>query len=207
MEFLGDSILGFVVAEYLFELHKTRVEGDLTKMRSWLVNKNSLAICANRINLDKFLMMSFSAEKALRTGSVSILADALEALIAAIFLDSGIDEVRKFIINRLIPLLMEEKVLDNKNFKSDLLEQSQAKVKKTPVYRTISESGPDHDKEYIVGVFLDNDQIGSGSGKSKKQAEQIAAKDALEHYYIFVTTNLDLSVNKDLKLDSNTINL
>ena len=180
LEFLGDAILGMVVGEYLFSLHTSVLEGELTKMRSWLVNKNSLALCAKKINLDSFLMLSYSAEKSLENGSDSILADALEAIIAAVYLDAGIEQARKFIINSLLPIMINKSVMVDKNYKSILLESVQAEGMHSPRYNVIEEKGPDHDKEFTVGVYVENELKGQGEGRSKKEAEQKAAKDALK---------------------------
>lgn len=180
LEFLGDAILGMFVAEYLFSLHTNVLEGDLTKMRSWLVNRSSLSLCAKRLELDKFIKLSYSAEKSLIGGSDSILADALEAVIAAIYLDSGAEIANKFILNTLLPIIMNKNQMVDTNFKSILLESVQANGKHSPVYSVLDELGPDHDKEFIVGVYVEGVLLGTGKGKSKKQAEQIAAKSALE---------------------------
>ena len=182
LEFLGDSILGMVVAEYLFLLHTNSLEGKLSKMRSWLVNKRSLALCAHKLGLDEFLMMSYSAEKSLKQGSESILEDTLEAVIAAIYLDTGLENARDFIVNSMLPIMMSNSVMVDKNFKSILLEKVQADGKQAPEYGVLEESGPDHDKEFIVAVYVDEEVIGKGWGKSKKQAEQAAAKNAIEAY-------------------------
>lgn len=180
LEFLGDSVLGLIISDYLFSLHQTILEGELTKMRSWLVNKNSLAYCAKKMGLDKFLMLSFSAEKALKNGSDSILADALEAVIAAVYLDSGLDSARDFVYQTVVPLMLDKSIMADTNFKSALLEKVQSLGFSSPKYVVLEEKGPDHDKEFIVGVYVDNDLAGTGSGKNKKQAEQIAAQLALD---------------------------
>lgn len=183
LEFLGDAVLGMVVAEYLFSLHSQVLEGELTKMRSWLVNRKSLALCAKKLELDKFLMLSYSAEKSLKSGSDSIMADAMESIIAAIYLDSGLESAHDFIINSLIPILMEKKVMSDKNYKSLLLEKVQAKGKESPSYKVIDEEGPDHDKVFTVSVIVEDQIYGQGTGKSKKQAEQTAAMNALDNYF------------------------
>lgn len=180
LEFLGDSILGMIVADYLFSLHTDIPEGELTKMRSWIVNKNTLSLCSRKIHLDDFLMLSHSAAKSLEQGSDSILADALEAIIAAIYLDSGIDSARKFILNTLIPLIMNKSIMVDTNYKSILLEKAQADGKDIPRYEVISEVGPDHDKEFTIAVYIGDELLGTGKGKNKKQAEQMAAFEALQ---------------------------
>ncbi|MCX7736217.1 MAG: ribonuclease III [Candidatus Kapabacteria bacterium] len=180
LEFLGDSVLGMVVADYLFSLHSDVLEGGLTKMRSWMVNKNSLVECAKRLKLNEMLLMSYSASKALEQGSDSILADALEAIIGAIYLDSGLETTKKFIINVLIPIIVSQNYMVDRNYKSLLLETVQSMGKEPPKYMVLDETGQDHNKEFLVGVLVDSEIMGTGLGKSKKQAEQFAAKEALE---------------------------
>jgi ribonuclease-3 len=179
LEFLGDAILGMIVAEYLFSLHSNVPEGELTKMRSWLVNKESLALAAHKLNLTEFIMLSYSAEKSLHNGSDSILADCLEAVIAAIYIDSGFETTKKFVLNTLVPIMVNKSVMRDKNYKSLLLESVQAIGHTSPYYSVLKEHGPDHDKEFTVGVYVDNKLLATGSGKNKKQAEQDAAKTAL----------------------------
>ena len=180
LEFLGDAVLGMVIADYLFSLHSNVMEGELTKMRSWLVNKNSLAVCAQKFNLDKFLQLSFSASKSLESGSTSMLSDAMEAIIAAIYIDKGIESAKLFIINGLLPLLMNKTIMVDTNYKSSLLETVQSFGKPSPKYQVLDEMGPDHQKEFVIGVYVDGELVGIGRGKSKKEAEQIAAQNALE---------------------------
>lgn len=180
LEFLGDAVLGMVVADYLFSLHSDVLEGGLTKMRSWMVNKNSLVECAKRLRLNELLLMSFSASKALEQGSDSILADALEAVIGAIYLDSGLEATKKFITNVLIPIIVSQNYMVDRNYKSLLLEAVQSMGKEPPKYMVLDENGQDHNKEFLVGVLVDSEIMGTGLGKSKKQAEQFAAKEALD---------------------------
>ncbi|MBI5324651.1 MAG: ribonuclease III, partial [Ignavibacteriae bacterium] len=148
-------------------------------MRSWIVNKNTLSMCSRKIHLDDFLMMSHSAAKSLEQGSDSILADALEAVIAAIYLDSGIDSAKKFILNTLLPVTMNKMVMVDTNYKSILLEKAQGEGKPIPRYEVINEKGPDHDKEFTIAVYIGEELLGTGKGKNKKQAEQMAAYEAL----------------------------
>lgn len=195
LEFLGDSVLGMVIADYLFSLHSNVLEGELTKMRSWLVNKNSLAVCAQQLQLDKFLMLSFSAAKSLESGSKSILSDAMEAIIGAIYLERGFESARVFITEKLIPLLMNKSIMVDTNYKSILLETVQSFGKPSPKYVVMDEKGPDHLKEFVVGVYVENELTGIGTGKSKKEAEQVAAKNALEQ------KNFDSSLNQENMLN------
>lgn len=180
LEFLGDAVLGMVVADYLFSLHSHVPEGELTKMRSWLVNATSLTICARKLGLEKFIMMSYSAEKSVEQGCNSILSDTVEALIGAIYLDSGLDAAKNFIINSLLPIQMNNSVMQDTNYKSILLESVQAEGKESPRYIVLDEIGPDHDKTFTIGVYIDNQLTATGSGKNKKQAEQSAAQKAIE---------------------------
>lgn len=180
LEFLGDSILGMIIAEFLFFEHNNVLEGDLTKMRSWLVNKNSLGLCARELKIQKFVQMSFSAEKSVVSGNDSILADVMEAIIAAIYLDSGMDKARNFILHTLFPILRDQSVMQDTNYKSILLERVQGFGLPAPTYEVIEDIGPDHNKEFIIAAKVKNTLIGTGRGKSKKLAEQEAAKDALK---------------------------
>lgn len=180
LEFLGDAILGMVTAEYLFYNNRQVLEGELTKMRSWLVNKKSLAICARTIHLDSFLLLSYSANQSLQRGNDSMLADALEAIIAAIYLDLGFDEVRKFIVNSLLPIMVNESLVQDTNYKSLLLEDVQSRGHAAPKYVVVREEGPDHEKEFTVEVYVDATCIGVGTGRNKKDAEQKAAKAGID---------------------------
>jgi ribonuclease-3 len=181
LEFFGDAILSAVIAEYLFYLRSDISEGELTKMRSWLVNKKSLAYCARKLRLHEFLMVSLSAKQSLQQGNDSILADALEAVIAAIYLDSGADAAKEFILNAVLFHVMNEgSLMRDTNFKSILLEYSQAQATGIPSYKVVDESGPDHHKLYIVEVRIAGEVAGTGSGRNKKDAEQDAAQAALQ---------------------------
>ncbi len=152
-------------------------EGYLTKLRSRLVNRRTLAQQARAINLSDYLLLSSSAAHSLDTGSESILADAFEALIGAIYLDGGISAVRNFVNNNLI-ILLDQVMVDN-NYKSALLEYAQANNLGIPHYTVTKEEGPEHDRRFTVEVYLGINALGTGSGKSKKEAEQFAAANAL----------------------------
>ena len=180
LEFLGDAVLNLVIADHLFITNSQVAEGELTKMRSWLVNKNSLSLYARNIELEKFVKLSYSAAKAVESGSDNILADALEAIIGAIYLDSGYKSASDFIINILLPVIVNHNMMVDKNYKSLLLEEVQAQGYDAPKYNVLEEIGPDHNKEFVVGVFVNNEMVGIGQGKSKKQAEQYAAENAIK---------------------------
>lgn len=179
LEFLGDSIFNMVVAEYLFFKHESEKEGDLSKIRSWIVSRKSLALIAKELQIYEFMQMSFSAKKLILKGADSALADTIEALIAAIYLDSGINNAKMFILKVMLPILEKQSVLIDDNFKSKLLEKYQADGKANPKYKILETVGADHDRTFIVGVYEEEFLLAKGSGRSKKLAEQDAAKNAL----------------------------
>ena len=180
LEFLGDSVLSIVVSEYLFT-HLTQVaEGDLTKLRASLVCEKSLHVFAGQIRLGEFIMLGKGEENTGGRERPSILADAFEAVIAAIYLDGGIEAARKHIL-RFIPQDIErsKKPVFN-DFKTVLQEVVQKNPEEKVEYVLIGEEGPDHNKRFVVEVMLNSQVIGKGKGRSKKEAEQFAAKEALE---------------------------
>ena len=180
MEFLGDSVLELIVNEFLYQSHPDSREGDLTKMRSLLVSRNILAASAAAIGLGECLFMSEAEDGSGGRARESILADGYEAVTGAIYLDQGLEAARGFIQRTL---LAEAGVIladaSHLNFKSLLQERVQSVSRTQPRYRVRSESGPDHEKTFIVDVFVRGRILGSGSGKNKKEAEQRAAADAL----------------------------
>jgi ribonuclease-3 len=181
LEFLGDSILNLIVAEYLFHRFPNAEEGDLTKLRSRLVNRKALAAYGKELRLFDFIMMSDSAAHAGTKGSDTIIADTYEAVVAAIYLDGGFEDARKFVNKQVLAAVAGGMVTtDDENYKSRLLEYSQARGLGVPRYSTVREEGPDHDRTFTVEVFLSNQRKGVGSGKNKKEAEQAAASVALE---------------------------
>ncbi len=184
LEFLGDAILDLIIAEYLFFNKYAGSEGTLTKLRSRLVNKHSLALCGQKLNIEQFLRISHNAAKTIKSGNETILADAMEAVIAAIFIDSGLNKVREFILKKMLPLMITESLLDDNNYKSRLMELVQSQGKKTPEYSVLSEEGQPHDKFFTIGVFVDGTIMGIGQGKNKKDAEQFAAKNALDTHFL-----------------------
>ena len=179
LEFLGDSILGMVVAEYLYRTFPERPEGDLTRMRADMVCETSLAAIADRIGLGKHLLLGHGEEAGGGRGRASILADAVESVIAACFLDGGMEAARGF-IRRFVLTNVPVKQLTNKDYKTALQELVQQKRNQTLSYRLTGESSPDHDKQFRVEVSLHGTVVGSGVGSSKKRAEQDAARMAIE---------------------------
>jgi ribonuclease-3 len=181
LEFLGDSILNLVIAEYLYGEFESLPEGDLTKLRSRLVSGSALVQHAEEINLDRWVLLSTSADSAVKRGAATLLADAYEALIAAIYLDGGMSAARDFIYRHIIThTRRDELMLSDKNYKSMLLEFVQSKKLSSPKYITVNEEGPNHARTFSVDVIVSGLRHGSGTGRSKKEAEQNAAREALE---------------------------
>ena len=179
LEFLGDSILGMVVAEFLYRNYPDRPEGELTRMRADMVCETSLAKVANQIGLGEHLLLGHGEEQGGGRARVSILADAVESVIAASFLDGGMEPARRF-IERFILCNVPEQRLRNADYKTALQELVQQKKNQVITYELTGESGPDHDKHFVVRVLLNGTPIGTGEGTSKKRAEQDAACNALE---------------------------
>lgn len=181
LEFLGDAVLNLVIAEYLYREFQSLPEGELTKLRSRLVSGASLVQHAHDMRLEKFLLLSNSASNALKRGSATLLSDAYEAIIAAIYLDGGADAARDFIYRNIIThTRRDELMLSDTNYKSMLLEYVQARKMASPRYVTVNEEGPNHNRTFSVEVLINNTSSGAGEGKSKKEAEQQAAMEALK---------------------------
>ncbi len=182
LEFLGDAILNSLVAEFLYQLYPLMEEGDLTKVRSRLVNRKTLALRAKELRLSDHMLLSSSALQSVDSGSDSILADAFESVIGAIYLDGGLSAARAFVMKKLLTDSgVLNSALTDDNYKSALLEYSQARSLGVPRYVVVREDGPDHDRRFTVEVFLGTESLGVGTGRSKKDAEQAAAAQALEH--------------------------
>ena len=180
LEFLGDSILGMVVADYLYRNFPQRPEGELTKMRADMVCETSLAQVARKVNLGAHLLLGHGEEQGGGRERASILADATESVIAACYLDGGMDAAKAF-IETFILCNVPTGRLHNKDHKTALQELIQQKKNQTLTYTLVGERGPDHDKELSVEVCLNGRPIGTGIGSSKKRAEQDAARVALEN--------------------------
>ncbi len=179
LEFLGDSVLGFVTAEYFFTHKKDLPEGQLTKLRAATVCEDANYDYAKELDLGKYLLLGKGEEKTGGRERVSILADAFEAVIASIYLDGGIEPARKFILRFIIPAI-EKHQISFKDYKTVLQEVIQKNPEETLTYVLVGESGPDHNKEFEVELHLNSNVIGHGVGKTKKHAEQEAAREALE---------------------------
>ena len=179
LEFLGDSILGMVVAEYLYRNFPDRPEGELTKMRADMVCETSLAAVAERIGLGQHLLLGHGEDRLCGRNRASILADAVESVIAASFLDGGMAAAEGF-IRRFVLTNVPVKRMQNADYKTALQELVQQKKNQNLTYVLTGESGPDHDKVFCVEVLLNDTPVGSGTGSSKKRAEQAAAQNALQ---------------------------
>ena len=179
LEFLGDAILGMSVAKYLYQTFPDRPEGELTRMRADMVCEQSLAKVAARIELGKHLLLGNGEEQGGGRNRNSILADAVESVIAACYLDGGMEAAQKF-IEQFILVEVPVKQLHNADYKTALQELVQQKKNQVLTYTLVGESGPDHDKQFDVEVKLNGQVVGTGSGSSKKRAEQAAARAALE---------------------------
>ena len=178
LEFLGDSILGMVTAEYLYRNFPNRPEGDLTRMRADMVCERALAQVAERIGLGTHLLLGNGEEAGGGRHRDSILADAVESVIAACFLDGGMESARSF-INTFVLTDVPVKKLRNADYKTALQELVQQKKNQVLAYTLVGESGPDHDKKFRVEVSLNGEVVGAGIGSSKKRAEQAAARAAI----------------------------
>jgi len=183
LEFLGDAVLELVITEYLFRKFK-KSEGELTALRSALVRGKNLSEIAQRLGVSDYLYLSAGEKKGSEKSKSLIYANCLEAIIGAIYLDGGLEAARKF-IEKYIAVGVE-KVINDRLYldpKSEFQEKVQEKYKVTPTYKTLQESGPDHNKEFTSGVFINKDMIASGSGSSKNLAEQEAARNALNKLF------------------------
>ena len=181
LEFLGDSVLGFVTAEYLFAKHPTAPEGELTRIRALLVCEDSLHEVAQRLQLGEYLKLGHGEESCGGRTRPSILADATEAVFAAVYLDGGIRAASELIHRVLLDKEREETAeAKRRDYKTKLQELVQRTPNQVLTYRLIGEQGPDHDKVFSFAVLLNDTVVGTGEGRSKKEAEQMAAKDALE---------------------------
>jgi len=179
LEFLGDAVLELIVTDYLFH-NFSNEEGELTNWRAALVSAESLAPVAETIHLEKFLFVGRGEQKN-RRSKLNIMADALEALIGAIYLDNGYGEaevfIKKYIISKLPNILENELFVDAK---TALQERAQREWKITPEYKVVKEGGPDHNKWFEIGVYINKKLMGKGRGSSKQKAEKEAAKSAMD---------------------------
>ena len=181
LEFLGDAVLELVVTDYLYKKYPKQAEGELTAYRSALVNAITIAEAATDIGVNEFLLLSKGEAKDTGKARQYILANTFEAIIGAIYLDQGYATAEIFIAKTLFPkleIIVEQKLW--RDAKSLVPEKAQEHVSMTPAYKVLSEAGPDHDKHFTVGIYFGEELVGQGKGKSKQEAEQAAARKALE---------------------------
>ena len=181
LEFLGDAVLELIITDYLYNHLKDSSEGELTSLRSALVNADTCSRVAQTLGVNDFLLLSKGEAKDTGRARQYILANTLEAIIGAIYIDQGYDVAKKFIITHIASLT--EEILKGGTWidaKSLFQENAQERIGLTPIYKTVRESGPDHDKHFVVSVSVGDKLYGEGKGKSKQDAEQEAARAALE---------------------------
>lgn len=181
LEFLGDAVLELVVTEYLYKKYPHQNEGDLTAYRSALVNAITLGDLASSLGFNDMMKLSKGEAKDVHRARSSILADAYEAFVGALYLNLGYEEVRIFITKTLLgktdDIIRKGLYRDAKSY---VQEKSQESLSVTPNYKVLSEQGPDHDKIFVVGIYFGDDKIAEGEGRSKQEAETTAARSALE---------------------------
>ena len=181
LEFLGDAVLELIVTEYLFKNYPNLAEGEMTNLRAALVNSQMLSQVSDRLGFNDFLYLSKGETKEIGRGRQYILANTFEAFIGAFYLDQSHKAAENFIYNNLIPEL--KNIIDNKlwrDHKSLFQEAAQERVGITPTYEVLKESGPDHAKKFVIGVYLDKELVAQGEGPSKNEAQQQAAENALK---------------------------
>lgn len=180
LEFLGDAILEFVITEHIFDQFPNEQEGYLTSLRANLVNTQNLAALALKLGVGSELYLSRGEEEGGGRENTSLLADTVEAIIGALYLDQGLELVKEFVKSNLVTEIPDKVKSPLKDPKSRLQEYIQSKGGLAPNYKVIEESGPDHEKRFIIDVIVSGESWGKGEGKSKNQAEQAAAEKALE---------------------------
>jgi ribonuclease-3 len=182
LEFLGDAVLGLVIAEYLYEKYPKLPEGELTKMRAAVVCESTLAKCSKKINLGKYLLLGKGENMTGGRERASNLADAFEAVIGAIYIEKGYMDAKKFVITQLYEDIIKASKGIYNDFKTMLQEKIQKLYSENVNYKVLSEEGPDHNKIFLIGVYLKGELLAKGEGNNKKEAEQKAAKNALESF-------------------------
>ncbi len=183
LEFLGDAVLELVATDFLFKRYPEKNEGELTSYRAALVNAQSLSRAAAELGVNDFLLLSKGEARDIGRARAIILADTMEAVIGAIYLDQGYLKALQFIEKNLFEFMDIDEIIRKKLWmdpKSHFQEKAQEKTGLTPSYKTVKETGPDHNKHFFVGVFLGDRQVAIGEGESKQEAEQAAAEKALQ---------------------------
>lgn len=187
LEFLGDAILSLVVSQYLYKKYPNHPEGELTKIRAKVVCESSLAYAAKKIEIGKFLLLGKGEEATGGRVRESILADAAEAIVGAVYMDSDFETTNSILLSNFESDIVHAVAKGDLfiDFKTELQEIVQKKGKSTMEYVVVKEEGPDHDKRFYIDVIVNNESIGSGRGRNKKDAEQMAAKEALIRLGVF----------------------
>lgn len=180
LEFLGDSVLNLIVAQYLFESLPGTQEGELSTIRSHAVSSQACLGYMKSLDIHDFILVGKGEKTQAAKGRTSILADTFEALLGAIYLDGGIESARQFFLDHFSYALHEIWKKPSKNFKAELQEYVQKELHIMPQYRVLQETGPDHDRHFEIGVYIDEKLVGTGQGSTKKEAEQQAAGVALQ---------------------------
>lgn len=183
LEFLGDAVLSLIISDNLFSQRAQDNEGDLTSLRAYIVKTKSLAQAAENLNLGNYLKLSKGEDTGGGRQNPQLLANTYESLLGAIYLDQGLEVIKQVIRKTLLPIFESEiRVGPPKDAKSKLQELVQEKVKQSPHYKTLKTYGPDHAKQFLIGVYITGEKKGQGRGSNKQEAEEQAAKDALATY-------------------------
>lgn len=181
LEFLGDSILGLLISDYLYHHLPTQAEGELSRLRAHLVEAGSCAKFLQMVDLGEFVQLGRGERMNEGRGRETILADLFEALIGAIYLDGGMEVVKTFFWNHFKDQIQTILASPARNWKAELQDYSQKKYQCPPVYKVLREEGPDHSKIFVIAAYINDQEIGQGTGSSKKEGEQAAAQDAISN--------------------------
>lgn len=183
LEFLGDSILNLLVGQYLFQHLPTTQEGELSAIRAQAVSSTACVQYMNALCLQEFILVGKGEKMQAGKGRTSILADTFEAILGAIYLDGGLDAAKNFFLGHFGSVLQDMLKKPRRNFKALLQEHLQKELRLMPEYRVLEETGPDHNRHFVIGVFINDALIATGDGLTKKEAEQEAAENALKSHY------------------------
>lgn len=180
LEFLGDAVFGLIISNYLHETLFYHSEGELSHIRSRVIEASTCAFFVEKLCIGNYLLLGKGERRGGKRGRETILADFFEALLGAIFLDGGLTEVHSFFFRHFTDDVQRVIEAPTRNWKAELQDYSQKRYQRPPQYRILSESGPDHNKLFHVGVYIDEQQFGSGQGSSKKEAEILSAEQAIQ---------------------------
>jgi ribonuclease III len=180
LEFLGDSILGLLISDYLYHHLPSHAEGELSRLRAHLVEAGSCARFLQKLDLGDFVQLGRGEQMNEGRGRETILADLFEALIGAVYIDGGMEAAQKFFWGHFQEEIQKSLAHPARNWKAELQDYSQKKYQRPPIYKVVREEGPDHSKMFVIAAFLDEEEVGQGTGSSKKEGEQAAAQDAIE---------------------------